>query len=82
MFETWVPKLISKNNKENPKLWLNKDLDLALHVASSSNSPMILISLAKQILQAAKSKDDLASELVLSFRSLVGLYEDMFNTKI
>jgi 2-hydroxy-3-oxopropionate reductase len=82
MFETWVPKLISKNNRENPKLWLNKDLDLALHISSTSNSPMMLVSLAKQILQAAKSKDELPSDLVLSFRSLVGLYEELFNTKL
>ena len=81
IFETWIPKLATKS-KQDKKLWLNKDLDLALHVASKSNAPMMLVSLAKQILQAAKSKDPLPSDLVLGFGSLVELYEDIFNVKL
>lgn len=80
MFETWIPKLAAKGDQDK-KLWLNKDLDLALHVASKSNAPMMLVSFAKQILQAAKSKDTLPSDLVLGFRSLVELYENLFNVK-
>ena len=80
MFETWIPKLTAKGDQDK-KLWLNKDLDLALHVASKCNAPMMLVSLAKQILQAAKSKDALPSDLVLGFRSLVELYENLFNVK-
>jgi 3-hydroxyisobutyrate dehydrogenase-like beta-hydroxyacid dehydrogenase len=79
MFETWIPKIVSKS-KENPKLWLNKDLDLALQVASKSNAPMMFVSLAKQILLAAKSKDTPPNDLVLSFKSLVEVYEEIFNT--
>jgi 3-hydroxyisobutyrate dehydrogenase-like beta-hydroxyacid dehydrogenase len=80
VFEGFIPGLVEKSGS-NPHLWLDKDLEIALEVASKLHVPMPFTSLAKQFLQAAKGRDPEGEELTVDFSSIVGLYRDLNKTR-
>jgi 2-hydroxy-3-oxopropionate reductase len=79
VFEGFIPGLVEKSGN-NPHLWLDKDLEIALEMASKLHVPMPFTSLAKQFLQAAKGRDPPGEELTVDFSSIVGLFNDLNKT--